>query len=146
MTPSQLKLRALALEIEDRPIDARRVWLTAAMEELKMLRDLPVDATELERAKAYVALGVPQRFETNAQVAAQLVDLGQYSLPLTSLGDYVARVNQVTAGDVQRVARQYLPPDKATLVIVGDLAKIRAGIDALKLGSATVLDVQQVAR
>ena len=120
--------------------------LVEIIRELKMLRDLPVDATELERAKAYVALGVPQRFETNAQVAAQLVDLGQYGLPLTSLGDFVARVNQVTAVDVQRVARQYLPADRATLVIVGDLAKIRAGIDALKLGSATVLDVQQVAR
>jgi predicted Zn-dependent peptidase len=72
--------------------------------EVKMLRDLPVDAVELERAKAYVALGVPQRFETIGQIAAQLVDLGAFSLPLTSLGDFVAKVNQVTAADVQRVA------------------------------------------
>jgi hypothetical protein len=55
-------------------------------------------------------------------------------------------VNQVAAADVQRVARQYLPADKATLVIVGDLAKIRAGIEALKLGPAAVLDVRQIAR
>ncbi len=120
--------------------------LVEIRKELQMLRDLTVDATELERAKAYVALGVPQRFETNAQVAAQLVDLGQYRLPLTSLGDFVSRVNQVTAADVQRVARQYLPVDRATFVIVGDLAKIRAGIDALTLGPAVALDVRQVAR
>jgi predicted Zn-dependent peptidase len=120
--------------------------LVEIFKELKMLRDLTVDATELERAKAYVALGVPQRFETNGQIAAQLVDLGTFSLPLASLGDFVAKVNQVTAADVQRVAKQYLPAGTATLVVVGDIAKIRPGIEALKLGDITVLDVQQVAR
>jgi len=120
--------------------------LVQIFKELKTLRDLAVDAAELDRAKAYVALGVPQRFETNTQVASQLVDLGAYSLPLTSLGDFVAKVNQVTAVDVQRLARQYLPADRATLVIVGDVAKIRAGVEALKLGAISTLDVQQVAR
>lgn len=120
--------------------------LVEIFKEMKMLRDLAVDATELERAKAYVALGVPQRFETNAQIASQLVDLGMYSLPLASLGDFVAKVNLVSSADVQRVAKQYLPETTATLIVVGDVAKIRAGIEALKLGPVTVLDVQQVAR
>ncbi len=120
--------------------------LVEIFREVKMLRDLPVDAVELDRAKAYVALGVPQRFETIGQIAAQLVDLGQFSLPLASLGDFVAKVNQVTAVDVQRVARQYLPAETATLVIVGDIAKIRAGVEALKLGALSVLDIHQVAR
>ena len=120
--------------------------LMEIVRELKMLRDLAVDAAELDRAKAYVALGVPQRFETNAQIAGQIVSLGYFSLPLTSLGDFVAKVNQVTAADVQRVARQYLPAGTATLVVVGDVAKVRAGIEAMKLGSITVLDAQHVAR
>ena len=120
--------------------------LVEVFKEMKMLRDLEVDVTELERAKAYVALGVPQRFETNAQIAGQLVNLGYFGLPLTSLGDFVSKVNQVTAADIQRVARQYLPAGTATLVVVGDLAKIRAGIEALNLGLLSVLDVQQVAR
>lgn len=120
--------------------------LVEIFKEMKMLRDLPVDATELERAKAYVALGVPQRLETNAQVAGQLVELGTFGLPLASIGDFVAKVNLVTAADVQRVARQYLPAGTATLVVVGDVAKIRDGIEALKLGSITMLDVRQIAR
>lgn len=120
--------------------------LVEIFKELKMLRDLAVDGTELDRAKAYVALGVPQRFETNAQIAAQLVDLGTYSLPLTSLGDFIAKVNLVGAADVQRVAKQYLPASTATVVVVGDVAKIRASIEALKLGDITVLDAAKVAR
>jgi predicted Zn-dependent peptidase len=120
--------------------------LVEVFKELNALRDVAIDAAELDRAKAYVALGVPQRFETNAQIAAQLVDLGLYSLPLASLGDFVTKVNLVTAADVQRVAKQYLPAGTATLVVVGDVAKIRAGIEALKLGPIAVLDAVQVAR
>ena len=120
--------------------------LVEIFKELRAIRDAPVDAKELERAKAYVALSVPGRFETNAQVAGQLVDLGSYGLPLSSVNDFVARVNAVTAADVQRVARQYIPADKATLVVVGDLAKVRAGIEALNLGSIAVLEVSSIAR
>ena len=120
--------------------------LVEIFKELRSIRDAPVDAKELDRAKAYVALAVPGRFETNASIAAQLVDLETYGLPLASVNDMVSRVNAVTAADVQRVARQYIPADKATLVIVGDLAKVRAGIEALKLGTITLLDVSSIAR
>ena len=120
--------------------------LVEIFKELRSIRDAPVDAKELERAKAYVALAVPGRFETNASIAGQLVDLDSYGLPLSSVNDFVARVNAVTAADVQRVAQRYIPADKATLVVVGDLAKVRAGIEALKLGTITVLDVSSIAR
>jgi zinc protease len=120
--------------------------LVEIFRELHSIQDAPVDAKELDRAKAYVALAVPGLFETNASIAGQLVNLGSYGLALSSVNDFVSRVNAVTAADVQRVARQYIPADKATLVVVGDLAKVRAGIEALKLGSVTVLDVSSIAR
>ncbi len=34
----------------------------------------------------------------------------------------------------------------ATIVVVGDLAKIRAGIEALKLGPSTVLEVSAIVK
>lgn len=120
--------------------------LVEIFKELRSIRDAPVEAKELDRAKAYVALAVPGRFETNAAIAGQLVDLDSYGLPLSSVNDFVARVNAVTAADVQRVARRYVPADQATLVVVGDLARVRAGIEALKLGTVTTLDVSAIAR
>jgi len=120
--------------------------LVEIFRELRDIRDKPVDQKELERAKAYVALGVPGRFETNGGIANQLVSLDLYGLPLSSMNDFVAKVNAVTAADVQRVAKQYIPAGTATLVVVGDLTKVRAGIEALKLGSVTVLDVSSIAR
>jgi predicted Zn-dependent peptidase len=120
--------------------------LVEIFKELRALRDTPVNATELARGKAYVALAVPGEFETNAQVASQLVSLGYFGLPLASVTDFVARVGAVTAADVQRVARKYLPVDNATLVVVGDVAKIRPGIEALKFGPVSLLDVSTIAR
>ena len=61
-------------------------------------------------------------------------------------GRLAGKIAVITAADVQRVARQYIPADRATLVVVGDLAKVRAGIEALKLGTITVLDVSSIAR
>ena len=120
--------------------------LVEIFKELRSIRDAPVDQKELDRAKAYVALAVPGRFETNGGIAGQIVNLNSYGLPLSAINDFVAKVNAVTVADVQRVAKQYIPADKATLVVVGDLAKVRAGIEALKLGSITVLDVNQIAK
>jgi zinc protease len=120
--------------------------LVEIFKELQSMRDTPVSAVELDRAKAYIALALPARFETNAEIAGQLVDLGTYGLPLSSVPDFGAKVNAVTAADVQRVARQYMQADRETIVVVGDLAKVRSGIEALKLGTITVLDVSAVAR
>ena len=120
--------------------------LVEIFKELRLIQDAPVDATELARAKAYVALGIPGNFETNGQIVGQLVEVDAFGLPLSSLSRFITQVNAVTAADVQQVARRYLPVTRATVVVVGDLARIRAGIDALKLGPSTVLDVTTIAK
>ena len=48
--------------------------------------------------------------------------------------------------DVQRVARNLLPAENAWVVVVGDLARIRPGIEALGLGPVTVREVGAIAR
>ena len=107
---------------------------------------MPVDAVELTRAKNYEALAIPGRFETNGQIAGQFVSLGAFGLPLSSVSALGAQINAVTSADVQRVARQYLPVDQVTVLIVGDLAKIRAGVEALKLGVSQVVEMGRIVR
>jgi predicted Zn-dependent peptidase len=93
-----------------------------------------------------VALAVPGNFETIGEIVSELVTLDTFGLPLSSVSQFIARVNAVTAADVQRVAKQYLPAKNATVVLVGDLAKIRTGIEALKLGPSTVLEVSAIVK
>ena len=114
--------------------------------ELRVLRDSVVPTDELQRARSYVELGLPGSLESTAQVASTVAQLATFALPLSDLRDYAAQVRMVTAADIMRVARQYLTPDRATVVVVGDLAKVRSSIAALQLGAVKELEAARVAR
>lgn len=108
--------------------------------QLRAIRDSLVQPVELTRATRYLALGLPGDFETTGQVARQVSGLLLFGLPATYYDDYTARLEGVTREDVERVARKYIDPGHLTVVIVGDLAKVRAPIEALKLGPVVVVD------
>lgn len=120
--------------------------LVEFFKEIRNIRDKLVGDDELARAQAYIALGIPGDLESTAQIAGQITALALFNLPLTWLQEYVTAVNAVTATDVQRVARRYVPDDVATIIVVGDLAKVRAGIEALNLGPVSVMTVEELAR
>jgi predicted Zn-dependent peptidase len=107
--------------------------------EFERIRDEPVSAVELERAKAYLALGLAGDFETTGQVAAQIAGLLNFGLPLDYYDGFVPKIMAVTSRAVQRVARRLIRPEQLTIVIVGDVAKIRAGVEALGLAPVEVL-------
>ena len=111
------------------------------MHELRRIRDEAVPQAELDKAKAYITLGLPAEFETTQGAARQFANLLLYDLPPDYFGTYIPRINAVTAADVQRVARQYLDPDHFAIVVVGDRAKIEAGLQALQEGPIAYRDL-----
>jgi hypothetical protein len=111
------------------------------LRELRRIRDEAVPQAELDKAKAYIALSLPGDFETTAGSAGQFSSLLTFGLPLDYYNSYVARINAVTAADVQRVARQYLDLDRFTIVVVGDRSQIEAGIRALNEGPISIRDL-----
>ena len=113
------------------------------MKELNAIRDtVPTD--ELERAKRYLQLGLPQAFETTRGIAGQLLPLVTYDIPLDFYNTAVQRIGAVTQADIQRVAREYIDPSKLTLVIVGDKKIIEPGLRALNPGPIVVRDARDV--
>ena len=110
------------------------------LKELRGIRDAAVPAAELEKAKQYLILGLPGDFETTAGSAFRFRDLLVYGQPLDFYASYRTRVTAVTAADVQRVARQYIDPDRFDIVIVGDRSQIEAGIRALNEGPIVYRD------
>ncbi len=109
--------------------------------ELRRIRDEKVPATELEKAKSLLALGLPGDFETTAGTAGQFLDLVVNDLPLDSYDSYVQKIMAVTADDVQRLAKQLIDPDHFAVVVVGDRKQIEAGIAALKEGPTSMRDL-----
>ncbi len=113
------------------------------MKELEAIRQ-PIPADELDRGKKYVALRFPARFQSVRDIADQLQEMVTYGLPDSYFNDYIARILAVTQSDTQKVAQKYLDPGRIAIVVVGDRAKIEAGLRALNLGPIHLLSIEDV--
>jgi len=104
----------------------------------------PVPPEELARARHYVALRFPGRFETTGDISRRLEEELIYHLPDDYYAAYVQNIEAVTAADVQRVAQKYIQPQRFAVVVVGDRTAIEPGITALNLGPIKVLTLDEV--
>jgi len=110
------------------------------MKELRAIRDT-VPRDELEKTKRYLQLQLPGSFETTGGIAGQLAQLVPYDVPPSFYNDYTQGIATVTQADVQRVARQYIDPDKLSIVIVGDRKSIEPGLKSTKVGDVVIVDI-----
>ena len=117
--------------------------LTEFLKELRAIRDT-VPPDELAKAKKYLQLGLPGSLETTQGIASEFLPLIAYGIPLDFFSSAVQQYGAVTQADVQRVARQYVNPDKLTIVLVGDRKVIEPGIRALKPGEIITRDIRDV--
>ncbi len=109
--------------------------------EIRRLVDEPIPEGELERARNFVALRLPQSFETVSDLASRISDLVLHELPLDYYDAYVDSVLAVTSADVQAAAERYLSGGFA-IVVVGDRSVVEAPLRALGAGPVEVLEVQ----
>jgi zinc protease len=98
-------------------------------DELERIRVDAVSEQEITDAKAYLTGVFPIRLETQEGLIDQLVQLKMYGLPADYLQTYRDNVNAVTIADIQRVAQNYIAPQHAAIVIVGDAAAITEQIE-----------------
>ena len=106
--------------------------------ELDRIREAPVTADELRDARDYLIGVFPLRFETPGPVVGSLAGLFIQGLPDDELATYRASVEAVTADDVLRVARAYVRPEEASVVLVGDHEAFGADLASMALGPLTV--------
>jgi zinc protease len=96
--------------------------LRVIVDEFQKLQRERVHERELADAQAYLAGSFPLTIETPDAIAAQVLNVLFYGLPLSEIESYRERVNAITVDDIQRVARQYLRPDRLSVVLVGNAA------------------------
>ncbi len=71
-----------------------------------------VQPRELADAQEYLTGSFPLTIETPGAIALQVLNAVFYGLDLNELQTYRERVNMITVDDIQRVAQQYLHPDR----------------------------------
>ena len=99
----------------------------------------PAKPEELAKIKASEVRGLPGSFETANAVLGALGGIVRYDRP----DDYQAQRAALITGlelDQVNAAAKTIQPDALTVVVVGDLSKIRDKVAALNIGPLTVLD------
>ena len=93
--------------------------------EIDRLRKEPPPAAELRGIQNNLAGIFVVQNASRAGVIGRLAFVDQHGLGDEYLSTYVKRVMAVTPQDVQRIANEYLTPDKMTLVVVGDVKTVK---------------------
>lgn len=99
--------------------------LTDLLKEFHEIREVPVPKEELEGAKRAMAASFAVGLESPANVLNRWMQQREYGLPEDYWDAYTEKIAAITAADVQRVARKYVPYDNVQIIAVGDGAKIR---------------------
>lgn len=84
-------------------------------EEIEALRNAPVSAEELERAKNQILADHLFQLDSVFYQAMQIGMLEAAGISLDVLADYEANIRAVSAEDIQRVARRYFVPEGLTV-------------------------------
>jgi zinc protease len=113
----------------------------AALGEIAGLDTRPMTEDELKRAKDDILNGFLFRYDTKEKVLDESVRLEFYGYPPDYLETYKAALEKVTVADINAVAKKYIHPDKLAVLVVGNGAEIKPGLDELSLGPIHPVDI-----
>lgn len=101
------------------------------LKEINTLQNNPPAKQELEGFQNYLSGTFVLQNSAPGSILGQLAFMDLHGLPKSWLENYVTRVNAVTPAQVSAAAREQLPEQQFTIVVVGDLAKVRPQLKGL---------------
>ncbi|MGH9161852.1 MAG: M16 family metallopeptidase [Vicinamibacteraceae bacterium] len=108
--------------------------LRLVIDEFWRLRREPVGQRELQGAQDYLTGSFPLDIERPDMIALEVLQTLFYDLDVEELETYRDRVRSVTVQDIARVGREYLQPDRLSIVLVGDARKIGPQLQTIGIG------------
>ncbi len=105
--------------------------------EVKGMQNAPITETELNLAKESVSRSLPALFETTNSTVGTVGQLYLFELSPDYYSGLPARIANVSAAEVQDVAKKFLKPEQMKVIAVGDRALIEPQIKELNLGGIT---------
>lgn len=98
--------------------------LTEFMNELKRIVEEEVTQEELDLAKNNMRGSFARSLESRSTVAQFALNTELNDLPEDYYANYLKRLDAITPADIQRVAKKFIRPDRANIVIVGKAEEI----------------------
>ena len=120
--------------------DATAPAVEEMFKEIERIRTAPPTIEELKLSKGAFSLSLAGLFESSEQTANTVGDLFTYDLPLDYYEQLPAKIDAVTAQDVQRMANTYLHPETSVVIGAGDRGKIEDSLKKLAIGPVELRD------
>lgn len=93
--------------------------ITEILNEMKKIRNEKVSEKELETAKALLGGDFIRSLERPATVANFAINAAIYNLPKDYYKNYLKNLSAITVDDVQSIAKKYIKPSNANILVVG---------------------------
>jgi zinc protease len=104
--------------------------------------DRPLSGEELKTIQDSETLSLPGSRETLNSVGGSVIDLVQFGLPDDYYETFAGKVRALKTNDMGDAAKTVVHPDNLIWVVVGDRAKIEAGIRELGYGEVRILGAE----
>jgi len=111
--------------------DATVPFIKAIRTEIQRLQTEKVKPAELAYAKDTVLNSFVFNFQDPSQTLSRLMRYEYYGYPADFIFRYRRGVEATTIDDIQRVAKQYLLPEKSVTLVVGNAAAIQQSLSQL---------------
>lgn len=118
--------------------------LRLMVDELSRLQRQRVSQRELSDAQAYVAGSFPLTIETPNDIATQVMNQVFFELPLEEIPTYRERVQAISPDDIQRVANEYIKPDRLSIVLVGNAKAFVPQLKAVGFTEFEIIPIEQL--
>jgi zinc protease len=118
--------------------------LRLIVDEFARLQRDRVSQSELADAQAYLAGSFPLTIETPGDISAQVLNVVFYELPVEEIGTFRERVQAVRPDDIQRVAKQYVRPDRLSIVLVGNASAFVPQLQRVGFTDVEVIPIQEL--
>ncbi len=90
------------------------------MNEFKYLRNTRIDEAELQKVKNVLSGAFGRSLESPETIARFALNTARYKLPADYYSTYLEKLQRVTADDVMAMAKKYIRPNNAHIVVVGN--------------------------
>jgi zinc protease len=104
----------------------------------------PASAQEVERARTYYALSLPQEFATTREVAAFWAEVETMGVPLERVRALVSSALRVDPTALAQSAARDVRPEELVYVVVGDRSKVERALRGAGLGPTRVWTVEDL--
>lgn len=107
----------------------------------EIISNRPPTEKEFDKTQKNEILQLSGRWETNRAVAGSIANIVRYGYADDYYNKYPEVIRNLKLDDIQSAAKKVVLPDNLVWVVVGDLEKIKAGIEKAGIGEIKVISV-----